>query len=384
MSQWTRRALADVCLTITDGSHYSPTTTEKGVPYITVRDLTGGVIDFTGCKLIAQSDYADLRRNGCAPRRGDVLFSKDGTVGKVALVDTDEAFVVLSSLAILRPDPALMNSRFLAFSLQSPDFLSEAIGRKTGVAIRRVILKNLKSMLVSVPPLEEQRRIVAVLDEAFAAIATANANAQKNLMNARELFTSYILAAIRPGNQGLKRIAFGEFCKLQRGFDLPMKDRRPGSIPLISSSGVIDAVDRAMVCGPGVVTGRSGSIGNVFYEVEDFWPLNTTLYIKDFFGNSARFVYHFLRAFNLKRYATGTGVPTLNRNFVNVAQVWVPTEPVVQQRMADAFDEIEGHVERLSQTYVNKVAGLSRLKQSLLDRAFAGELTPPERELVTA
>jgi type I restriction enzyme S subunit len=92
------------------------------------------------------------------------------------------------------------------------------------------------------------------------------------------------------------------------------------------------------VRGPGVVTGRSGSIGNVFFVEKDFWPLNTVLYVKDFHGNDPRFVYHLLRKFDLSRFASGTGVPTLNRNFVHDEPVNVPPLPE-QRRIVGILDE---------------------------------------------
>ena len=80
----------------------------------------------------------------------------------------------------------------------------------------------------------------------------------------------------------------GDFVELKRGYDLPQAKRQPGKVPLVSSSGVSDRHSVAMVTGPGVVTGRYGTIGQVFYVTEDFWPLNTTLYVRDFKGNDPR------------------------------------------------------------------------------------------------
>lgn len=125
---------------------------------------------------------------------------------------------------------------------------------------------------------------------------------------------------------------------LQRGFDLPTQDRVIGEYPLVSSSGISDTHNKSAVPGPGVATGRSGSIGNVFFIEDDFWPLNTVLYVKDFHGNDPRFVYHLLKKFDLKRYATGSGVPTLNRNFVHDELVKVP-EVVEQRRIVSIIDE---------------------------------------------
>jgi type I restriction enzyme, S subunit len=131
----------------------------------------------------------------------------------------------------------------------------------------------------------------------------------------------------------------GEVCTLQRGFDLPTQDRKAGKFPLVSSSGISDTHDEGPVLGPGVVTGRSGSIGNVFYIEDSFWPLNTTLYVRDFHGNLPRFVYYLLVAFDLKQYAGGAGVPTLNRNDVHGVPVVVPRELPEQQRIVTLLDE---------------------------------------------
>ena len=131
----------------------------------------------------------------------------------------------------------------------------------------------------------------------------------------------------------------GDVCTLQRGFDLPTQDRKIGQFPLVSSSGISDTHDKGPVLGPGVVTGRSGSIGNVFYIEDSFWPLNTTLYVRDFHGNNPRFVYYLLVAFDLKKYAGGTGVPTLNRNDVHGVPVVVPRSLPEQQRIVTLLDE---------------------------------------------
>ncbi len=129
-----------------------------------------------------------------------------------------------------------------------------------------------------------------------------------------------------------------EVATLQRGFDLPTQNRSRGQYPLVSSSGISDTHNVRAVQGPGVVTGRSGSIGNVFFIEEDFWPLNTVLYVKNFHGNDPRFIFYLLKHFDLKRFASGAGVPTLNRNFVHDELVSVPPLSE-QQRIVGILDE---------------------------------------------
>jgi type I restriction enzyme S subunit len=160
---------------------------------------------------------------------------------------------------------------------------------------------------------------------------------------------------------------------LQRGFDLPTQNRVAGEFPLVSSSGITDTHHKFAVRGPGVVTGRSGSIGNVFFIERNFWPLNTVLYVKDFHGNDPRFVYHLLKNLDLQRFASGSGVPTLNRNIVHCEFVDVPllTE---QKRIASILDSAFEGIAGAKANYQKNLGALDELKKSLLYQAFTGGL----------
>ena len=167
---WTETTLGEVLNLLTDGSHFSPISVEDGMPYVTVRDVANGKINTTSCARISSDSFDELVKNGCAPEIGDVLFSKDGTVGRVALVVEGPKFVVLSSLAILRPNPKLVSSEFLALSLSSDEFQAAATGSKTGLAIKRVVLKVLRALEFKFPSLPKQKRIVDVVSSVDAYI----------------------------------------------------------------------------------------------------------------------------------------------------------------------------------------------------------------------
>lgn len=137
-------------------------------------------------------------------------------------------------------------------------------------------------------------------------------------------------------------VPLGDLCELKRGYDLPNGSRRDGQIPVVSSSGPTGWHDEAKVMAPGVVTGRYGTLGRVFYITEDFWPLNTSLYVRDFKGNDPRFVAAILRSMNLAQYDGASAVPGLNRNHLHKVLVRVPTLPE-QRAIADvvqAFDDL--------------------------------------------
>ena len=138
------------------------------------------------------------------------------------------------------------------------------------------------------------------------------------------------------------RRRFEDFVTLQRGFDLPKTEMRDGPFPVVGSTSVIGYHNDFKVEPPGVVTGRSGSLGTVQLVREPYWPHNTSLWVRDFKGNDPRFVYYRLQELDLARFNAGAGVPTLNRNHLDSLEVDVPPLPV-QLRVAgilSAYDDL--------------------------------------------
>lgn len=142
-----------------------------------------------------------------------------------------------------------------------------------------------------------------------------------------------------------KDCSLGDVIELKRGYDLPQKERLPGNIPLVSSSGVTDTHAKAMVKGPGVVTGRYGTLGQVFYIEQDFWPLNTTLYVRDFKGNDPRFISYFLRNIDFLAYSDKAAVPGLNRNHLHQARIRIPSDPTEQRAIAHILGTLDDKIE---------------------------------------
>jgi type I restriction enzyme S subunit len=139
-----------------------------------------------------------------------------------------------------------------------------------------------------------------------------------------------------------KRCLLGDVLTLQRGFDITKKEQKQGTVPVISSSGINSYHNVAKVKGPGVIIGRKGSLGTTFYVKEDYWPHDTTLWVKDFHGNSPKFTYYFLGTLNLANFDVGAANPSLNRNHVHLLPVYWP--PVfIQHTIADilsAYDDL--------------------------------------------
>jgi type I restriction enzyme S subunit len=150
---------------------------------------------------------------------------------------------------------------------------------------------------------------------------------------------------------------------LQRGHDLPSRKRGDGGVPVMGSSGITGYHDEAKALGPGVVVGRSGaSYGSVTYVKEDFWPLNTSLYVIDFHGNDARFAYYFLQSMDFDAYNTGSAQPSLNRNLIHPIEISLPPLPV-QRRIADILGALDDKIElnrRMNRTLEDMAQALYR------------------------
>jgi len=142
----------------------------------------------------------------------------------------------------------------------------------------------------------------------------------------------------------------GDIITLKRGYDLPEYERTSGDVPIVTSSGVTGYHDTAKAPGPGVVTGRYGTLGKVYYIKEDFWPHNTTLYVKDFKGNDPRYISYFLMTLGFGLRNVAAAVPGVNRNDLHTLKVSIPFLPT-QQRIASilsAYDDlIENNTRRI-------------------------------------
>ena len=171
----------------------------------------------------------------------------------------------------------------------------------------------------------------------------------------REIERDYIVVQQGPkqATGGWQEASLGEVIELKRGYDLPQRKRIPGSVPLVSSSGVTYYHTEAKVKGPGVVTGRYGTLGEVFFVPSDFWPLNTTLYVRDFKGNDPRFISYFLRGLDFSAYSDKAAVPGLNRNHLHQAAVRYPADITEQRAIAHILGTLDEKIElnrRMNQT----------------------------------
>lgn len=137
----------------------------------------------------------------------------------------------------------------------------------------------------------------------------------------------------------------GDLMTLKRGYDLPNSKRKTGNVPIVSSSGITGYHSIFKVEGPGVITGRYGTLGEVFYVTENFWPLNTALYIKDMKGNNPRYLSYLLKNFLSGMKSEKAAVPGVNRNDLHARFVAATTNHNTQQKIASILSHYDDLIE---------------------------------------
>ena len=152
--------LNDVCLKITDGSHFSPKAVDFGYPMYSVKDMNEFGFNDSDYKMISEDDFKSLVAAGCRPQKDDVLIAKDGSYLKYAFVCKEEKDeVILSSIAILRPNKDIIDPTFFSFLLRNPSVKKSMKYYVSGTALPRIVLDNFKKMEINIPGLSEQKKI---------------------------------------------------------------------------------------------------------------------------------------------------------------------------------------------------------------------------------
>ena len=305
-----------------------------------------------------------------------VVTGRYGTLGQVFFVSKDY-WPLNTSLYV--QDFKGNDPKFIALLLSTLCFGSQ----NAAGAVPGVNRNHLHAMEVCVPPLPIQRRIAGILSAYDDLIENSQRRIKILEEMARRLYREWFVYFRFPGHEGCRMVEsplgeipegweigrLDEVLVLQRGFDLPKSDRLDGSVPIYAATGVTGFHDTAKVGPPGVVTGRSGSIGEVLYVQEDFWPLNTALWVKDFPRSEPLYAYYLLSSLDLQQFNSGAAVPTLNRNDIHGIQVLIPAQGLQQH-----FQYVAGSLLSQVRAHSLQIQNLRRTRDLLLPRLLSGQI----------
>ncbi len=236
-----------------------------------------------------------------------------------------------------------------------------------GTSGRQRVNKNcFNNLFLKLPDYKEQIQIASILSSLDDKIDLLHRQNKTLEQLAETLFRQWF---VEEAEESWEVGTVEDLFKLQRGFDLPSQNRVEGQHPIITSSGSNGTHNEYKIKGPGVTTGRSGLLGNVFYIDEDFWPLNTSLFIVEYKIASPLFAYFFLKTLDIMALNGGSAVPTLNRNDVHQLETQLPPTDLV------------GKFEINAKTYFQKIKSnttqihtLTQLRDTLLPTLMSGEV----------
>lgn len=352
---------------------------ENGIPVVRVTDIKDFTVDLSTCKFLKlefRDKYLKHKVNS-----GDLVVCTVGShpnqqssvVGKTALIPNkaDGAFLNQNAV-LLKAKESFVDKRWLGLFSRSFTFKEHVEIYARGSANQaRLAISSLLDMAVLLPSLPEQQKIAAILCSLDDKIELNCRMNQTLEQIAAALFKKYFVDDIDPDSlpEGWRKGIIEDLFILQRGFDLPNTKRVNGIYPVFAAGGFNGYHSEFMVKAPGVTTGRSGVIGNVFYISKDFWPLNTSLYVKEYFNSNPLHAYYTLKYLDLAGLNGGSAVPTLNRNHVHSLEALIPPKALLvgfEETTAILFEKIYNNSEE------NKT--LAQLRDTLLPKLMSGEI----------
>jgi type I restriction enzyme S subunit len=397
-------------ISVTDG--YRAKNSElggDGLIFLRAGHVTDAHIDFAGVERFHEKLTPKLQDK--TSRVGDVIVTTKGnSTGRASFVDaTMPTFVYSPHLSRWRvEDSTKVDPAFLRYWSRSPQFVNQMRGLAASTDMAPYLsLRDQQRLEITLPQIDEQRGIGEVLRSLDDKIEQNRRTGRKLEALARAVFKAWFVdfepvkakaagatafpgmpaatfaalptrlvdSELGPVPEGWQIGVLGGVCTLKRGYDLPAAKRSPGSVPIVSSSGISGTHTEAKASGPGVITGRYGTIGQVHFVNGPYWPLNTTLYVADFKGSPPRFVYHVLSGVDFFKYIDKAAVPGVNRNHLHI-------EPLVNPPagLAHAFQQFVEPLCAQNDLAVEESRKLATLRDYLLPRLLSGRIRVGEAE----
>lgn len=399
---WQRKAIADLVEPLTTVDPRKAPNEE--FRYIDVSSVSRDVYRVTGAAVLKGKDAPSRARR--LVKAGDVLFATiRPTLQRIAIVPEEfDGEICSTGFFVLRPKPGIL-SRFLFYSLFTEEFYGRMESLQRGASYPAVSDSDVKDQYLLVPPLSEQKRIVAILDEAFAGIETAIANTEKNLANAWELFEAYLVNLFNQSTIDWQEQSLSSLCegKITDGTHQTPKYFDAGYIFLSSKNVTERKIDwdnvkyvdqkqhdqfqkRLSPKKNDILLAKNGTTGvaaivdrdvifDIYVSLALLRPSNMIL---------PRYLLHFINSplakeqFNKR--LKGVGVPNLHLKEIREVNVKYPSSLKDQEKITRKIDDMLVESQRLEYIYQKKLESLTELKQSLLHKAFSGELTANKAE----
>lgn len=404
---WKWKSLGEICF-ITDGTHKTPNYIETGIPFLSVKNISKGFFDLSDVKYISLEEHNKLIKRA-KPEFGDILICRIGTLGKAIKISLEFEFSIFVSLGLLKPKVKII-SDYLVYFLNSC-FIEEWINDNKvggGTHTAKLNLNILEKCPIALPPLKEQERIVGILDESFAKIDESIKILEQDLLNLDELMQSALQKAFNPLKdnakenyklpQGWEWKNLGEIANTSSG-GTPSRNKKEywenGNIKWLKSGelndGYIDFIEEniteeaiknssAKIFQKGTLLiamygATAGKLGILNLDSTTNQAICAFLHKDKNIKFLEKFLFYFLFFLRDKiiKDSFGGAQPNISQTYIKNLQI--PLPPIKEQeQIASHLDELSSHVKNLKQNYQAQIKDLQELKNSLLDKAFKGNL----------
>lgn len=372
----------------------------EGVPFYRGREVTRLAADgFVDNELfISEKHFAELSKEYGVPKAGDIVITAIGTIGNSHVVRDSDRFYFKDASVLWMKRTTEVSSEFVNLWLKSPAFFDQ-LDRGNGATVDTLTIQKLQSVELAVPPLAEQQRIVGLLGEAFAGLAVAIANAEKNLHNARALFESHLQSVFTQRGPGWVEKRLDELCTFSSGGTPSKGDSSywQGEIPWvsgrdmkstqlsdsalhISQAAVDESATRIAQAGTLLILVRGMGLAHGAQIAELLVPCAFNQDIRGIHAKPGLLPRYLLFALRDGINSSDTVLSnaahgTLKIDSNELQKVMIPFPPLAQQRkIVSAIDALSAETQRLASIYSRKLALLAALKKSLLHQAFTGAL----------
>ncbi|EKR5295529.1 restriction endonuclease subunit S [Campylobacter coli] len=376
---------------MTDGTHKTPNYIETGIPFLSVKNISKGFFDLSDVKYISLEEHNKLIKRA-KPEFGDILICRIGTLGKAIKISLEFEFSIFVSLGLLKPKVKII-SDYLVYFLNSC-FIEEWINDNKvggGTHTAKLNLNILEKCPIALPPLKEQERIVGILDESFAKIDESIKILEQNLLNLDELMQSTLQKAFNPlkdnAKENYKLPQSWEWKSLEEisenisaGGDKPKnctesktaKNQIPVYANGVNNNGLVGYTDKATIIKPSLTISARGTIGFVCIRKEPYFPIVRLISLIPCENILCLHYLYFCLNFFIAK-GEGSSIPQLT--IPKFKSLQIPLPPLKEQeQIAKHLDFVFEKTKALKELYTKELKDYEELKQSLLNKAFKGEL----------
>ena len=336
------QTLDDACEFIVDCLHKTAPVQGEGYPSIRTPNVGRGRLLLQGVNRVSEETYNEWTRRA-VPRENDLILAREAPAGNVAIIKNGQTVCLGQRTVHLRPDPNQVDPDFLCYFLLAPSQQGSLLAGETGATTGHVNMRDIRRLpLVGLPDRAVQRKAGAIL-AAYDDLIENNRRRMALLEEAaRQIYREWFVRLRFPGHEhtritngvpdGWKRLPLGDRATLNYGKSLKAEDRAEGPCPVYGSSGIVGTHEKSLAAAPGIVVGRKGNVGSVFWCPKDYWPIDTVYFINA--DTSNLWLYYALQ--HMHFISTDVAVPGLNRDFAYSRPLLVPGPRIVRNFLGSA------------------------------------------------